>query len=243
MKNSIENNLKQWDQDYLWLDAGDEWNGQADYCGKDYPDWKNSLIQTLIKPYLSNDKTVLEIAPGQGRWSNEMADHCKKLILVDLSPTCIDTCKARFSTKSNIEYIVNNGKKLDGVEDESVDFIWSFDSFVHMDKAVISSYFAEFKRVLKPGGVAIIHHANRNKWFLWLGFTRHWGEMGKQFYKLISMRRIKDHDGWRSNISSYAIKKLAVSNKLRILGQIQYWDDDLEFGVPRFNDCISEISK
>ena len=242
MKNTIQNNLKQWDQDYRWLDAGDEWNGQADYCGKDYRDWKSSLIQALIKPYLSTDNTVLEIAPGHGRWSNEMADHCKKLILIDLSPTCIDICKERFSAKKNIEYIVNNGKKLNGVGDMSVDFIWSFDSFVHMDKKIISSYLAEIKRVLKPGGIAIIHHANRNNRFLWLGFIRHWGEVGKQFFKLVSMGRIRDHDGWRSNISKSTIRKIADLNNLGISRQYQFWDDNGEFGVPRFNDYISEIT-
>jgi hypothetical protein len=103
-----------------------------------------------------------------------------------------------------------------------------------------SNYY--LKRVLKPGAIAIIHHANRNNLFLRLGFARHWGEPGKQFYKLLSMGRLRDHDGWRSNISKTTIKELAGLNGLMVIKQFQYWDDNLEFGVPRFNDRVSILT-
>ena len=100
-------------------------------------------------PYLSQETTVLEIAPGHGRWTNEMVEHCARLILVDVSSSCIEFCKNRFVAYDNMVYIVNDGQMLPGVANASVDFVWSFDSFVHMEIDVIESYLAEIQRVLK----------------------------------------------------------------------------------------------
>ena len=242
MQNTITNNHKLWNDDYGWPRDGDEWDGQAIYCGIPYESWKNSLIKTLVLPNIKENSVVLEIAPGHGRWSKSLVEYASSLILVDISPSCIAFCKELFYGRNNISYHVNNGLSLAGIDDHSVDFIWSYDSFVHMNKAVIGSYLSEIARVLRPGGKAIIHHPGRNRFFLWLGFTRHWGIPGMHFYKMISMSRFKDHDGWRSNISNKTIRKLATKNGLRTDRQIQYWDQDKKVGTPRFNDCITILS-
>ncbi len=46
----------------------------------------------------------------------------------------------------NVEYVVTDGMSLPGIADESIDFVFSFDSFVHMDKSVIQAYFLEMRR-------------------------------------------------------------------------------------------------
>jgi SAM-dependent methyltransferase len=114
---------------------------------------------------------------------------------------------------------------------------------VHIDKPTTASYNSEVYRVLKPGGKAILHHPGRSHSFLWLGFIRHWGELGKQFYKMISMHKLSDHDGWRANISAKTIRNLAVKNRLKVVDQFQYWDSVKKLGVPRFNDRITIIEK
>ena len=40
----------------------------------------------------------------------------------------------------------------------STDAIWSFDVFVHINKPQFEAYTKEFARVLKPGGVGVVHH-------------------------------------------------------------------------------------
>ena len=90
MKNTIDNNFATWDRRHGWPLDGDEWDGQARDCGQPYERWKKSLVDTLILPNISNGSVVLEIAPGHGRWSKEIAGVAKELILVDLSPTCIE---------------------------------------------------------------------------------------------------------------------------------------------------------
>ena len=46
------------------------------------------------------------------------------------------------------------------IENGSIDFAFSFDSLVHAESDVMSSYTNELARVLKPGGVAFLHHSN-----------------------------------------------------------------------------------
>jgi hypothetical protein len=46
------------------------------------------------------------------------------------------------------------------IENGSIDFAFSFDSLVHAESDVMSSYAHELARVLKPGGVAFLHHSN-----------------------------------------------------------------------------------
>jgi ubiquinone/menaquinone biosynthesis C-methylase UbiE len=242
LRNTVENNLKLWNQEYRWTKDGDEWDGQARFCRQPYEAWKRSLIETFLTPNVTKDSVVLEIAPGHGRWSKEMI-HCKKLTLVDLSPTCIEFCKGLFASSSHVTYLINDGKSLTGVPDESIDFLWSYDSFVHMDKDTIASYLREAQRVLKPGGKAIIHHAGRRNAFLWLRFIRHAKRPGEVLYKLISMGKLIDGDGWRSDVSRELFHQLATESGLQVESQVQSWGQNREFGIPRFGDYMTTLRK
>lgn len=152
LDNSIEGNLEQWDRRHEWSRDGDEWDRQADVCGVSYEVWKQSLLTHLVEPYLGNDVTALEVAPGHGRWSQSLIDGCSDVVLVDLSPSCIAYCRERFADHEHVEYRVTDGRSLPDVSDESVDFVWSFDSFVHIEPEAFEAYLGEFRRVLVPGG-------------------------------------------------------------------------------------------
>ena len=232
LTNSIASNLKEWDRDHDWSEDGDEWKGQALLCGVPYETWKQSLIDSLIVPNATG-KTVLEIGPGHGRWSASIVQVAKRVLLVDLSSNCIAYCQSRFP---GVECHVNDGGHLPADLSSQVDFVWSYDSFVHMDAEVIKSYFQELARVLKPGGRAIIHHANRR--FLRLAFLRNWGRGGRKAYRWLSQGWSTEGDGWRSNVSAAMIARLAREAGLNVEDQMQYWNG---CGVPRFNDCISVL--
>ena len=95
--NSISENLKMWDEVHEWAEDGDEWKGQSRCCGVPYEEWKQSLIDHLIVPYVKQGDAVLEIAPGHGRWTGPLAERAGRLVLVDLSPSCLDYCAKRFA--------------------------------------------------------------------------------------------------------------------------------------------------
>jgi hypothetical protein len=61
----------------------------------------------------------------------------------------------------NIQYRQTDGRRLPGVGDGAVDFVWSYDVFVHMERDVIDGYLGEMTCVLRPGGAAVLHHPGR----------------------------------------------------------------------------------
>ena len=46
------------------------------------------------------------------------------------------------------------------IPDASVDFVFSFDSFVHPDREVVEAYLRQLGTKLKIGGKGFIHHSN-----------------------------------------------------------------------------------
>ncbi len=72
MKNTIENNLQSWNDTYHRSQDGDEWQGQAKYCGITYEKWKDFLTANLLSPYLGKSSSVLEIAKKRMYWSESL---------------------------------------------------------------------------------------------------------------------------------------------------------------------------
>ena len=243
MQNTIKGNLKSWDEEHHWSRDGDEWDGQAKFCGVPYDEWKHSLIQTFLMPQLGPGVDVLEIAPGHGRWTEHIVNNCRSLTLIDLSPSCIEYCKKRFHDQQNVSYFTTDGSSLPNVADESVHFIWSFDSFVHMGPDTILAYLQEAARVLRPHGLLIIHHAGRRNSTLALGFMKKWGGWGRNVYKLISMSDFGDDDGWRSDVSPELILRLAGDAGLSVENQVQSWGKAGQYGVRRYGDWITILKK
>ena len=152
----IEDNRAIWSQEWDWSQNGDEWS--APWGGTDAL-WHGALLPR-IHAWVPTGGTILEIAPGYGRWTQYLKDLCSRLVVVDLTEGCIDACRVRFAESDNIDYHVNDGRSLDMVEDGSIDFAFSFDSLVHAEAEVIEAYVEQLARKLKPDGVGFIHHSN-----------------------------------------------------------------------------------
>jgi SAM-dependent methyltransferase len=79
---------------------------------------------------------------------------------VDRVAECIEACRRRFAGDAHVHCELNDGRSLSILPDASVDFVFSFDSFVHIDRDIVGAYLAEIARTLKPGGKGFIHHSN-----------------------------------------------------------------------------------
>ena len=152
---SIEQNLSQWDKDYTWSQQGDEWSSA---WGGAESQWFCTIFPR-IQAFLPTE-SMLEIAPGFGRWTQFLKNHCERLVAVDLSGRCVEACKERFADETHIDYHVNDGKSLSMVEDKSVDFLFCFDSLVHAEMDVLEAYLEQLASKLSSNGVAFIHHSN-----------------------------------------------------------------------------------
>src|SRR5215813_1016917 len=140
---------------YDWKEAGEEWSGP---WGSSHAQWGGTIFPR-IRNCLPAD-TILEIAPGFGRWTHYLKDYCNELWAVDKSSECIEACQQRFAGVSHVHCHLNDGRSLSMVPDGSVDFVFSFDSFVHPDRDVIEGYLRQLGTKLKPGGKGFIHHSN-----------------------------------------------------------------------------------
>ncbi len=238
-QNTLENNRLIWDQDYAWTQDGDEWALQAALCNQPYEDRKRGLIETFILPFVDGDTAVMEIAPGHGRWSETIVPRAKRSVLVDLSANCISFCKNKFTDHDNVKYFVTDGASLPPDENGSVDLVFSYDAFVHMEPHVIDSYLSHAARVLRPGGKAVIHHASRRHSTLWLGFLLGLGKVGRKAYQLISMGQKKGGDGWKSNVSGELFRKMAESHGFRVVSQTDSWGDRGQYKIADM--CVTEM--
>src|SRR5262249_32532212 len=98
--------------------------------------------------------------PGFGRWTTQLLPLCRELTAVDVTDRCVKHCRRKFRAHQGFRAFVNDGTSLGMVEDDSIDFAFSFDSLVHAESSVVRDYVHQLARKRKPGGTAFIHHSN-----------------------------------------------------------------------------------
>jgi SAM-dependent methyltransferase len=154
---SVEWNKTKWGN-FSWPKRGEEWSVA---WGSASVEWSATLFPRIFS--LLPVREMVEIAPGYGRWTSYLLDHCEHLTAVDLNPNCVAFCEERFApavAAGRCRFVTNDGFTLPGVADESVDLVFSFDSLVHVEQDVIDGYLSEAARVLRDGGHAFLHHSN-----------------------------------------------------------------------------------
>jgi SAM-dependent methyltransferase len=206
-----------WDR-YNWPQDGDEWTDQARYCRIDYAVWKQDLIEAFMVPNIAGNSTVLEVGVGHGRWTPFLARDAKRYIGTDFNPSCIDFCRQRFADLANADFQLTDGRTLASVAGGSAQFVWSYDSFVHIEPDITQGYLAEFARVLAPGGRCSIHHPGAPD---------------------DRQRAV----GGRSAVTRELFARFAEKSGLRILSQVDSWGPGNRSNNRLFSDCISTVEK
>ena len=153
--NSADENRERWNR-WDWSRLGEEWTASEE--------WKQALVDEVLLPTIPAGGTVLEIGPGGGRWSVVLGPRAERLILVDVAQRPLELVAERLAGAGKVEARLTDGSSLAGIDDATVDSVWSFDVFVHVAPVDQAAYLAEIARVLRPGGIAAIHHADgRNR--------------------------------------------------------------------------------
>jgi ubiquinone/menaquinone biosynthesis C-methylase UbiE len=204
--NTTVYNYRGWSR-YNWSGEGEEWN--------DSEEWKSTLISEVLLKYIKPHGTVLEIGPGAGRWSDVLAGISSNLILVDITEVSLELCRKKLAGYSHCHYFQNNGRDLLFLENGSLDYVWSFGVFVHIAPDDTERYIQELGRVMKKGGLAIIHHPAEG------------GHLG----------------GFRSSVTNDFFSRILASNDFKILKQISRWGESDRFSVDAFKDMITVFTK
>ena len=236
---SIRWNILTWGNVDNWARGGDSWDFHAKFCDQPYEAWKDSVLKEFLTPYLGPRVDVVEIGPGQGRWSQFIVENARTVALVDLSANCIEVCRRRFvdSDGPEMRFFVNDGTTIP-VGDASIDLVWSFGTFVHIELPEIDKYLAEIRRVLRPGGIFVIHHAGRTEQPRQPRFNRT-SDARESLVPRAENAALQSADsGLRSEVSARQFSDLVARHDLVLDRQVRSWGPRCEFGVA-FEDVIS----
>jgi SAM-dependent methyltransferase len=114
-----------------------------------------------LLPYVRSDITALEIGPGGGRWTRYLLP-VRRLYAVDRYPKLLAELRRNFPQPNIIE-ILNNGTDFPDVPPDTVDFVFAFGVFVHLDAEVIRAYLASLHTVIRPGANLVIQYSDKDK--------------------------------------------------------------------------------
>lgn len=98
---------------------------------------------------------ALDFGCGMGRLSFGLSRHFDRVMGVDISSKMLDLAATNERAPENVEFHLNEGKRLEGIQTDSYDFVLSLIVLQHVPQKMIKGYLREFLRVLKPGGIAI----------------------------------------------------------------------------------------
>jgi ubiquinone/menaquinone biosynthesis C-methylase UbiE len=175
---------------------------------KDLPEFR-SLAQRIASA-LPPAAQVLEVAPGPGFLSIELAKRGLHVRAFDISKTFVEIAKRNAAAEGvQARFDLGNAAALP-IEDCGVDFVEcraAFKNFAEPVKAL-----AEFRRVLRPGGKALLIDMRRdasiagirqyvkglgvsrlNRWFMMFVFRN---MLIKRAYPLEEIRRMAREAGW-----------------------------------------------
>lgn len=175
---------------------------------KDLPEFQ-ALAQRIASA-LSPAAQVLEVAPGPGFLTIELAKRGLQVRAVDISKTFVEIAERNAAAEGvEARFDLGNAAALP-IEDSGVDFVVcraAFKNFAEPVKAL-----AEFRRVLRPGGKALLIDMRRdasiagirqyvkglgvsrlNRWFMMLVFRT---TLIKRAYLLEEIRRMAREAGW-----------------------------------------------
>jgi ubiquinone/menaquinone biosynthesis C-methylase UbiE len=175
---------------------------------KDMPEVRQ--LAARIAAMIPAGGSVLEVAPGPGFLSIELAKRGLQVRAVDISKTFVEIARRNAAAEGvKARFQLGNASALP-IDDESVDFVVcraAFKNFTEPVKAL-----AEMRRVLRSGGHAMLIDMRRdvsvpelqryvnglgvsrlNRWFMMLSFR---GMLIKRAYPIKEIRRMAVEAGW-----------------------------------------------
>ena len=179
--------------------------------------------------------TILDIGPGFGRWTRYLLEHCEQMILVDISEKCINACRRRFGDEG-ITYRVGPGASLDFLEDESIDFCFSWEALVYVEAEGIDTYLKDLGRKLKPSGSAFLHHSNLASHSDYFDRTL---KLPKGWRDFLKRKGLLDFDQWRArSVTADSFRRAAEQANLQVQTQ-----ELIPWGGKRLIDCLTTLSR
>ena len=104
--------------------VGDEWAAAGHV---------DRVVQEFVAPFVSPHSVAAEIGVGGGRVAVRVAPLVSRLICFDVSPGMVKRARAALRDHPNVEFSLLEEARLPRELDGSLDFIYAFDVFMHLD--------------------------------------------------------------------------------------------------------------
>jgi ubiquinone/menaquinone biosynthesis C-methylase UbiE len=137
------------------------------FTGERYVSWLNAAEisfehwhRYLLATSLVTNKTVLDIACGEGYGSNLLALSAGNVIGVDIDQPTIQHASSRYS-RPNLTFKVGSASHIPIEDDGSIDVAVSYETIEHLHEQNQESLMRELIRVMKPDGLLIMSTPNK----------------------------------------------------------------------------------
>lgn len=158
-----------------------DWNARAEldpmhYIMTDRADWTMEEffatgerdVAMFVDPFLATHpdaprERALELGCGLGRLTAALATRFAHVDAIDISEGMVEQARELHKERTHVTFGANNGRDLSAYPSASYDFVFSYIVLQHIpDADIIFNYYAEFGRVLKPGGLFLFQVANND---------------------------------------------------------------------------------
>lgn len=112
-----------------------------------------------VIPFIRN-KTVLDIACGEGYGTALIGKFAKKATGVDIDEACIEWASGNYASNNDKLSFIKGSVSSIPLDDNSIDVVISFETIEHVTEADQRLFMLEIKRVLKTDGLLIISTPN-----------------------------------------------------------------------------------
>ena len=161
--------------------------------------------------------SVVEIACGAGRHASRFAERAGQVYLADTSVDALAEAKKRFAGQPNVKILPpGDGMHVPLKGSELATSVISYDAMVHFELECVASYISESARLLKPGGMALIHHSN---------------------YSANPGGEIAENPDWRNFMTRDLFAHFAKRDGFEIIEQ-----REMDWTTPK-SDCLSLLRK
>ncbi|MFG6104747.1 methyltransferase domain-containing protein [Leptothoe sp. EHU-05/26/07-4] len=116
------------------------------------------LHRYAIAKDFCKDRTVLDIASGEGYGSAMLSNIAESVFGVDIDPESIAHAQKEYAHKENLKFLLGSCDKIP-LDDNSVEVVVSFETIEHHDKH--EEMLAEISRVLTNDGILILSSPNK----------------------------------------------------------------------------------
>ena len=156
LKDILAEEVKLFERDKLWAGG---------FCQQKTPE-NLEIVNRCIKSYAGN-KSALEIGPGRGFWTNEILRHKPKQI------TCIDALSSEHNcfweyvgvqNQNRVRYHQVKNFDCAEIEDNSIDYLFSYDVFCHISFYGINAYMTALKSKIRSGSDCFVMIADRERY-------------------------------------------------------------------------------